>query len=385
MATSTDIAKLNERAIQKGDVNPIVPLLKKGILNFALKIDETKWTGYVVSAMMKNPKLSKCTPESIVGGVMILAAVDLPPIAGLADLIPYWNSSKGCMEAHAQFGYKGVLQISYRNEAVLSISAEGVGQNEIDKNLFAIDAASTNPVRHQMMLTGDKGPIVGYYAVAQLKGGVSKAVWMTTDEIIAHAKAHSKAYGDPNSPWTTAFGEMAKKTVAMRLTKMLPMDIHTRQALAADETSRSYIPGAPTPFDLPDTTDWAGNGGKLDPEAKQPEDLEASLPPAEVKKEQPAAANDNPFDAAVAPENDDPTVVQGEVLKVFPKTTAKGKVYYSYKLDVDGIEVYVNMWSNEAKAKAGDDVEFGNVEISESGGKKFRWAKVITIVNENKA
>ena len=371
------MAQATSTAIARKDENVLIPMIKKSIESFALNIDADKWGGYMLSAVMKNPNLGKCTPESLVGSLMILAAVGLPPVAGLASLIPYRNNKTGRDEAHAQFEYKGVCQIFYRDNNALSISAEEVHEAEITSGNFQLDMGAINPVKHIKMLVGDKGPVVGYYAVAHLKGGTSKAVWLTTEEIITHAKQHSKGYSYTDGAWQKSFGEMAKKTLILRLCKTLPMSLETRRYLSADETSRSIIPGAKSPFDLPDTTEWGTAEIETFPVVEPVVESKAEAVTEEAKD------NKSSKEHIAEPKEQASDTLEAEILLISLKQNKKGGYYFAYKVDHEDNQFYVNMSckvDSVSKCKAGDSVVFIGVRADKVGEKTFRWANDIEVV-----
>ena len=65
--------------------------------------------------------------------------------------------------------------------------------------------------------------IVGYVAYMELLNGFRKSLYMTIEEIQAHAEKYSQSYaydlksGKKSSVWSTNFDAMAKKTVLKRL------------------------------------------------------------------------------------------------------------------------------------------------------------------------
>ena len=65
--------------------------------------------------------------------------------------------------------------------------------------------------------------IVGYVAYMELLNGFRKSLYMTAEEIQAHAQKYSQSYaydlksGKKSSVWSTNFDAMAKKTVLKRL------------------------------------------------------------------------------------------------------------------------------------------------------------------------
>lgn len=79
-----------------------------------------------IRAVKENPKLLQCDPKSLFGAVLLSAEVGLKPNTSLQHsfIIPY----KG--QAKFQIGYKGLIEIMYRNPRVKQITARAVFEND---------------------------------------------------------------------------------------------------------------------------------------------------------------------------------------------------------------------------------------------------------------
>ena len=79
-----------------------------------------------IRAVKENPKLLQCDPKSLFGAVLLSAEVGLKPNTSLQHsfIIPY----KG--QAKFQIGYKGLIEIMYRNPRVKKITARAVFEND---------------------------------------------------------------------------------------------------------------------------------------------------------------------------------------------------------------------------------------------------------------
>lgn len=159
--------------------------------------------------------------RSFVGAALQCAEFQLEPSLGQAWLIPY----KGVVQF--QLGYKGMLELAYRSGHVTRVDAQAVYANDE----FEVDLGE-GTVTHKPPRFGDRGDFEGVYAIAQLKDGGSAVEMMSVAEVDAHAKQYSETYGKGWSPWSTAFVEMAKKTVLKRLLKSLPASIQDKSSLA---------------------------------------------------------------------------------------------------------------------------------------------------------
>ena len=168
-----------------------------------------KAPGFISSllAVVNNNKLlAKANPKTIVAAGAMAASLDLPinQNLGFAYIIPYGN------EAQFQMGYKGYIQLAMRTGQYQTINAAEVYEGEIVKqNRFTGEYEFGEK-------TSDK--IVGYIAYFKLVNGFEKYLYMSIEEMQAHAKKFSKNYKGGTDKWgITDFHSMAIKTVLKRL------------------------------------------------------------------------------------------------------------------------------------------------------------------------
>lgn len=168
-----------------------------------------KAPGFISSllAVVNNNKLlAKANPNTIVAAGAMAASLDLPinQNLGFAYIIPYKD------EAQFQMGYKGYIQLAMRTGQYQTINASEVYEGEIVKqNRFTGEYEFGEK-------TSDK--IVGYIAYFKLVNGFEKYLYMSIEEMQAHAKKFSKNYKGGTEKWgLTDFHSMAIKTVLKRL------------------------------------------------------------------------------------------------------------------------------------------------------------------------
>lgn len=168
-----------------------------------------KAPGFISSllAVVNNNKLlAKANPQTIITAAAMAASLDLPinQNLGYAYLVPYGN------EAQFQLGYKGYIQLAMRSGQYKTINACEVYEGEI---------VSTNRFTGAYEFgerTGDT--IIGYMAYFELVNGFEKYLYMSMDEMQAHARKFSKNYKGGTDKWGIAdFHSMAIKTVLKRL------------------------------------------------------------------------------------------------------------------------------------------------------------------------
>lgn len=168
-----------------------------------------KAPGFISSllAVVNNNKLlSRVDPKTVIAAGAMAASLDLPinQNLGFAYIIPYKD------EAQFQMGYKGYIQLAMRTGQYQTINAAEVYEGEIVKqNRFTGEYEFGEK-------TSDK--IVGYIAYFKLVNGFEKYLYMSIEEMQAHAKKFSKNYKGGTDKWgLTDFHSMAIKTVLKRL------------------------------------------------------------------------------------------------------------------------------------------------------------------------
>lgn len=165
----------------------------------------------ILTIFNSNPKLRECNPNSILTAAGIAAALKLPinPGLGFAHIVPY----KG--QATFQIGAKGFVQLAIRSGQYRTLNSGAVREGQIAD----IDFVTGEIIRGEKI--SDK--IVGYLAYMELVNGFKKSLYMTVEELQAHAEKYSMSYaydirsGRKSSVWSTNFDAMAKKTVLKKL------------------------------------------------------------------------------------------------------------------------------------------------------------------------
>ena len=195
-----------------------------------------RFTRMALSSLNTTPKLAECTPMSFIASLMDAAQLGLEPNTplGQAYLIPYRRKER--LECQFQIGYRGMLDLAYRNERVRSIEAHTVYENDDFYFELGLDAK----LRH-VPAWEDRGEIKGFYAVYRLDNGGYRFEVMSKADIDIFAGTYSKSLDSASSPWRTNYEEMAKKTVIKRLLKYAPLKSDFRKALSLDGTVKTEL------------------------------------------------------------------------------------------------------------------------------------------------
>jgi recombination protein RecT len=201
-------------------------------------IDVDRFTRIVLTAVRTNPDLLGCDPMSILAATMQSAQLGLEPGSGLGEayIIPYKR------EATFQMGYKGLVKLARNSGDVTSIWSEAVYEGD----LFRVVMGSDPKIEHIPDLNVARGSfenVEAVYAVARLATGDIQFAVMTKAEIEQHRNRYSRGASSSKSPWSDPLGavEMAKKTVVLRLCKMLPLSAEVSRAIASDGTIRREL------------------------------------------------------------------------------------------------------------------------------------------------
>jgi len=210
-----------------------------------------------------NPELMKCTPESFLGSLFLSAQMGIEPMAGRSYLLPFNNKRKingewkTIKECQFLLGYRGLIELFYRHEAALAIDMQTVYTNDV----FDYAYGTNSFINHKPALK-ERGEVMGFYAIAKLKGGASIFRFMSLEDAMGHGKKHSKTFNKNDnkfsdySPWSTEPEAMCKKTVLIQLCKVLPLSVEIQRIIGVDETSREIKSDVQDVFELPDTTNW---------------------------------------------------------------------------------------------------------------------------------
>lgn len=222
------------------------------------------------AAISRNPKLLSCTAASLRDCFQKSASFDLEPNTPLqlCHIIPYRNgklseaNNAETYDATFQMGYQGVIELAYRSGRVSSVYAETV----YEKDTFRISKGLHPDLIHEIPATGDRGKVIGYYAVVAIKGQDPLFDYWPLDKIYAHATRYSKAYQAhlkkqySDTPWkedpgTAGFDGMAKKTMVFQACKTAPKSISDKfyEALMADDDiglKKQLIDVTPAPTSL---------------------------------------------------------------------------------------------------------------------------------------
>lgn len=174
--------------------------------NNVLKENSGAFIASIIDLYNTDATLQACDPKAVIMEALKAASLKLPinKQLGFAWIVPYRN--KGVPTPTFEIGYKGYIQLALRTGAYKHINGDVVHEGELvrhDKLTGEVEIDTTQR-------TGDKK--IGYFAFLETLNGFRKTLYMTTEEVTAHARRFSKSFSSKSSPWTTDFDAMAIKT-----------------------------------------------------------------------------------------------------------------------------------------------------------------------------
>lgn len=175
-----------------------------------------------MTAIQNNPGLLKCDRRSLFSACIKAAQDGLLPDAREGALVPF----KGQVQWMPMIA--GIRKKVRNSGEIATWDVQAVYENDH----FEFELGDEPFIRHKPTLK-DRGEIVAVYSVATLKTGEKSRDVMGIDDVEKiRALALSK-----NGPWSnpTFYPEMAKKTVARRHSKVLPMSTDLDDLIRSDD------------------------------------------------------------------------------------------------------------------------------------------------------
>jgi recombination protein RecT len=195
-----------------------------------------------IRAVKENPKLLQCDPKSLFGAVLLSAEVGLKPNTSLQHsfIIPY----KG--QAKFQIGYKGLIEIMYRNPRVKQITARAVFENdEFDYGYGLKPFLNHKPARK------DKGKLECVYATCLVD---NEPIFVVVEKAELDAiRQISQTIDSQYSPYnngTDVHNWMEIKAGVKALSKLIPTSNNVEMAKAVEYDSK-FEGGARVLVELP--------------------------------------------------------------------------------------------------------------------------------------
>ena len=238
-------------------------LLDSNEMHLPSNVSPDAFRNAAIVAAQDNPTILQCEAATVFKSVRRLAAAGLVPDGREAALVPFntkvkdaQGNEKWIKACQAMPMVFGLIKMARRSGDVKDIRAHLVYQNEIDQGRFAYIIGDEESLTHDPILFGDKGEMVGGYAIAKLSDGTLVREFMDKDEIdrIRKLGAINRNKNEPVGIWKDHYPEMAKKTIIRRLTKRLDLSAEDMRHITMDDEDdkamRDVTPEAPAAPEL---------------------------------------------------------------------------------------------------------------------------------------
>jgi len=219
------------------------------------KIGVERMMRIVMTAILNNPKLAQCEPNSFFGSLLqaLQLGLEVNTPLGQAWLIPRWDGKAKKLKCQFQMGYQGLVDLCYRYGTYRRITAEVVYEGDI----FDYKNGTTHYIEHIQKFKTETPKYV--WALYETENGGQNFVVWTWDKVMKHAEAFSESYDSDKDEWKySAWSSnqeskesMAKKTMLERVLKYAPKSVELKQALIADDNAiiaRAVTEGGETKF-----------------------------------------------------------------------------------------------------------------------------------------
>lgn len=225
----SDLTTALERAAEPADRVTILDLIERQKPEIAKLIPEhvgvERFVRTVMTEIRRTPKLLECSPESLLGAMMLSAQLGLEPgPLGHVYLVPFKR------QVEFIIGYKGYVDLAYRSGQVKDIATGVVYEGDA----FEWREGTRPFLDHTPAGPQGEREWTHVYAVARLKSGGSPFRVLFPADVEKARKASANGQS-PQSPWVTEFYAMARKTAVRRLAPMLPSSPVFAHAREADE------------------------------------------------------------------------------------------------------------------------------------------------------
>lgn len=230
--------------------NDVVKKPQTGLQKFNAMLENTRTQEYLtnvlgekkqtfvsnmVALVSNNKALSECDPSTIMFSCLKATALGLPldPALAMAWVLPYRDNKNNTTVATFQLGAKAYTQLALRTAQYKKINVRDVREGEI----VGEDFVSGEMQFKKLEKDREKASIVGYVAMFELTNGFSKQLYMSNEEIDAHAKRFSQTYRKGYGLWADKDmrPKMAEKTVLkLLLSKWGVLSVEMEQAIKSD-------------------------------------------------------------------------------------------------------------------------------------------------------
>lgn len=228
----------------------IVEQVKKAVMGDGLReeirtalpkhVPVDRFRRVLLTSITHDTRLLEADPYKVMRAALKVAPLGLltDPMLGEAYLIVDGNK-----DVQVRIGYRGLIKLARQSGEVAAIYAHEVCRNDE----FTVVLGDRKALNHKPEMFGERGAVVGYYAVVKYRSGETDFEIMTIDDInkIREKSDGYKAFKAgriKTTPWESAYDEMAKKTALRRLLKRVPASADLADAMSheSEQDDREY-------------------------------------------------------------------------------------------------------------------------------------------------
>lgn len=172
-------------------------------------LSKERFIATLVKEFAANPKLKSCTPDSVITSIQEAAmlGLEINGVLGHAFLIPYGK------ECTLQTGYRGLIELVRRSGEISTLTMEAVYKSDTFEYALGDEGYIRHVPASNANASFDNKDITHFYVTVKMKdGGVQRKVW-PRKKVEQHRDRYAKAANKKDSPWSTHFDVMGKKTV----------------------------------------------------------------------------------------------------------------------------------------------------------------------------
>lgn len=169
----------------------------------------------MVAASNPDSAISTCERTSLVNALTNCAQDGLIPDGNEAAIVGYYDKKTGVINAKYTPMVAGVIKIILRDASIRRLVAECVYENDV----FHYDVADPESFSHKPNWFGERGDMVGAYAMAEKHDGTKIFEALNMEQII-----HIRSCAKKDFVWAKWTSEMARKSAVHRLSKYILVD-----------------------------------------------------------------------------------------------------------------------------------------------------------------
>lgn len=213
------------------------PAVRARFMEILGKQNAGPYIASVLIAVGSSDKLMKCSLPSIFHSAERAATLRLSvdPSTGQAYLVPFAGKCTLIV------GYKGLYDMAVRTEKYTLINVHEIYEGQV----ITPDPFTGEITRESLSGGPTSKKVIGWLGVFIMRSTMSHTLYMTVEEIHAHAKHYSKSYSYPDSGWQTNVDAMERKTVLRLLLRrwgyLDPVDKLALEAAEAAEDEEETI------------------------------------------------------------------------------------------------------------------------------------------------